>query len=223
MSYAIEDFCPLNPIISINGEGIELSVLNLRLETSLIENYGGLKSAQEKIKSEPLELLRLVWFLLVDKARFKNSFSAFESFCFGAKESTEVWAFEMSKGFNSAIVKSMPLIKNAKRFKEIQELRGDGEIQTPCYAKYYDAVAKRYGYSISDFYDLTMRQLHILLNTIGDESYKELETQAALQGRKLKPKMEFKDISEEQEQEQEEQAVDALAELKRKYEENKGK
>ena len=117
----------------------------------------------------------------------------------------------------------MPLIKNSQRLKELNDIKNLDDESKPCYARYYDTLAKRYGYTIEQFYGLTLRQVHILLNTSNDQSYDELEVQAALMGRKLKPKMKMLDVSVEEEMDQEQDAMDALKRLRERYEGNNGR
>jgi len=54
-------------------------------------------------------------------------------------------------------------------------------------AALFDVVANRYGWTLEQFYSLTRRQLRFLNRAITKNKRMELETQASLHGRKLKP------------------------------------
>lgn len=221
MSYTVEELNPCNPVLEIDGELTIISLITLEKEVFFMENYQSVSNSFEVLREKPELLINFVWELVLDKSRFGNSFEKFNSFIFGSKDPLADVAKKMKNCFDESVRKSSPLIKNVKRYKELQEINKTQTDAEPCYATYYDSIAKRYGYTLQEFYGLTLGQLHILLKTINNEAYKELETQAALHGRKLKPRMEFKDISPEEEAEQEKDALDALARLQKEYEEKK--
>ena len=220
MSYTVEELKPLNPVLIIDKREIIISLITLHHEVIFKDVYGSLPKAYEKIKEDPTEILNIIWILALNKTQFGFSLEVFKKFVLTSNDLISVWSKDMQRCLNESVSKSMPLIKNQKRYKELQEIKGATTDSEPCYATYFDTIAKRYGgYDLEKFYGLTLRQLHMMLNTIGDKQYEELEVQAALQGRKLKPRMKFEDISEEQEKDQEQQALDALKKLQDEYKE----
>ena len=223
MSYLLEELNPSCPILQIDGKEIKLSLITLHKEVAFAEKYGSFQDVFEHLRKKPEDILEVMFELLEDKTQFKNSPEVFKKFIFSitSKEKIEEKSTKMFEALQDATSKSMPLIKNMKRHKEIQQINSAGEETKPCYVVYYDALAKRYGYTIEQFYSLTLRQVHLLLKVIGDKTYEELEIQAALQGKKLKPRMNFDDISPEQEAANEEQAFEALRELQKKYQDKK--
>jgi len=223
MSYAVEELSPAKPILIIDGTAIDISLITLQHEVIFKDQYGSLSNVFKVINEKPDELVNVIFILIADKKAFQNKLEVFRKFCFTSKDSIKTWAQKMMACFNASVASSMPLVRNAKRMKELQEIKAGGENKPPCYAVYFDSIAKRYGFTLEQFYNLTLRNIHIMLHTIGDESYKEVELQAALLGRKLKPKMDFKDISEEEEIEQEDHAMEALKKLQEDYKKNNNK
>lgn len=223
MGYSICELKPLNSVLVVDNEEIPLSLITFRIDVILSDKFGSVPGALSAINEDPINILKIIWPLVINKEKFSNSFAGFEKYCFESKESIVLWSKRMTNCLYEIIKKSMPLIKNHKRHKEIQEINStqSEDFGVPCYATYFDTVAHRYGYSIDQFYDLTLRQLHILLKTIGDKQYEELEIQAALAGRKLKPKIKFNDISLKEEEDHEKQALDALEKLQQRYKDNK--
>jgi len=220
MSYTIEELNPLKPVLVIDDREIIISLITLHKEVIFKEKYGSLSKVFDAIKEKPEEIINVIWILTINKKEFGFSLEELKKFIFTSKQSILEWSKDMHRCLNESISKSMPLIKNQKRYKEIQEIKGSTTDTEPCYAGYFDTIAKRYGgYDLDKFYELTLRQLHMLLSTIGDKQYEELEVQASLHGRKLKPRMTFEDISEEQEKEQEQQALEALKRLQDEYKE----
>ena len=221
MSYTVEELKPANTVLLIDGKELELSLVTLQKEVIFAEKYGSFQNVFIKLKEKPEKILEIIYELVLDKTKFKNSLEVFKHFIFSitSKEKIEDKSRKMYLALEEASEKSAPKIVNLKRYKEIQKIKGEQADSKPCYASYYDSIAKRYGYSLDQFYDLTLRQLHILLKVIGEKTYDELEIQAALQGRKLKPRMNFEDVTPEQDAENENQAMEALKELQRKYQE----
>jgi len=218
--FTVEDFNPRKPVLIIDNLEIELSLITLEKDVIFKDKYGSINKIFEKIKENPFIIFDVVWILVIDKSIFNHNFENFKNTLQDKKteQSLTTKASLMSECLNDCFVKSMPLIKNKKRYKEIQEIKGGTEDSKPCYARYFDTVAKRYGYKIDEFYNLTLRHLHILLKTIGDKQHEELEVKAALADKKLTPRIKYEDISEEQEEDQEKQAQEALKSLKERYE-----
>jgi len=50
----------------------------------------------------------------------------------------------------------------------------------------YDILAQRYCYTLDEFYNLTNRQLFVLLEMVSKNKFKEMEFKASLAGRELK-------------------------------------
>ena len=221
MSYSVSDLKPKNPVLIIDSHRIELSLITLQKDVIFADLYGNIAGVFDELSKKPTEIIPIIYELVADKSQFKFSIEVFKKFIFNLNATTDIVAKEFTRGLHESVNKSMPIIKNEKRYKELQEINQSTTMDAPCYASYFDTVASRYGYTLEQFYQLTLRQLHILLTTIGDKKYDELEVQAALQGRQLKPRITFNDVSIEEEEDQEKQAQDALAELKRKYQERK--
>lgn len=223
MSYTVEDLNPRNPILVLGKKSVELSLITLQKEVIFIEEYGSSIKIFDTLKKAPEKIVNVIWELVIDKGHFKKDLEVFTKFVISSETSIIERSKSMSIALHACISGSMPLIKNQKRYKDIQEISKTQTENTPCYTSYYDTIAKRYGYTIEQFYQLTLRQLHMLLKVSGDKSYDELEIQAALAGRKLKPRINFRDVSEEEEKEQEEQAVEALKRLQKEYQDKKDK
>lgn len=222
MNFTLEELNPSNPVLRVNKKEIELSLLTLQLEVNLTDIYGTLSNAMENLGKN---IVAVTWMFVIDKNRFDNSFDNFAAVLFSGDDSTASISKNMAACFYEAVRKSRPIIKNPERAKELQKMtEPNGELKI-CYAGYFDTVASRYsGYTLKTFYQLTLGQLHAFLNTIGDKKYEELEVQAALQGRKLKPRMIPLDVTVEEEKEQDQDAQDAVRRLREAYEKNnKGK
>lgn len=217
MSFNIEEISPRNPVLIVDGAEIHLMALTLRADVSLKYKYGTLVKVYDSIKENPSELLDIIWFFVKDKKLYNDKPENFKNYLFKARESITDIAQKIKACLDEAVNTSMPLIKNKKRYKELQAINDSQTDETPCFLEYFDSISKRYGYTLDSFMDLTLRQVHMLLNLVGDKSYEELEVQAALQGRKLKPRMKFLDVSEEEEMDQEQQALDALKRLQEDY------
>jgi hypothetical protein len=220
MSYQLETLRPIKPQIEIGKNTYILDVLSLAHEVYFIETFGGLAKVFEAIEKDPSKLIDIFWQLLSNKADFNNSFIEFKKSAYSLADSITM-ARKMSGAIYESIQKSQPVVVNKKRMDELRKIQNMETNEKPCYARYYDTLAKRYGYTLDEFYNLTLRQVSALLETIGDESYKELEVQASLAGRELKPRMQINEVTEEQEKSQEQEAIDAVKRLQKQYEENK--
>lgn len=223
MSFTVEELNPKKPVLVIDKKEILLSLVTLQHDVIIKEKFGSLSKMFDFLAEDPKKIVEVIWILVVDKPQFQNSFEVFNNFALSSDESIVDWSKRMVMCLQESVSKSMPLIRNEKRYKDIQEIKGATTDEKPCYAGYFDAVAKRYGYTLEKFYELTLRQLHIILKTIGDKSYDELEVQAALAGRQLKPRLKFDDISKEEEKENEDQAMDALKRLQEEYKKKQAK
>ena len=81
----------------------------------------------------------------------------------------------------------------------------------------YDIVAARYGYTIIQFYALTLRQIVALIKTVDWGRHRELEVDAKLHGMKVKPWVEAKKVSPKVKADQDKQAKDAFERLKKRH------
>ncbi len=223
MSYTFSELYPKAPVLKIDTTEIKLTFVTLRIESIIEEDYGSIAKMYKMLNKYPEKIISVIWLLVEDKSKFENDLEIFHQFVFSSRESSDKWAGRMSSCLTEAVEKSSPLIKNPKRYKELQEINQATTDKDPCYVGIFDAFASRYGMSLEDFYSLTLRQIHMILTTMEDKRYEELEVKAALAGRELKPRLKFKDITEEEDASNEQQAMDALNKLRKKYEDNKGK
>lgn len=213
MNYTIEEFKPLNTELTIDNVSYFYSPLTLHHEVIFINLYGSIPKMLKKLSDEPTEIFKISW-QLIDQSRFNYNYAEFLKVLTECNEEKIELGKKLNTLLNQSIAQSQPLIKNIKRYKESQEIAASKSESKPCYAVYYDRLAKRYSYTIDQFYSLTLRQVHILLKTSEEESYKELEIEAALRDKKLKDRPKYEDIPIEQEQQQEAQAIDAMKRLK---------
>jgi len=223
MGFQLHEFSPAQVVLKIDTKSIDLSFMTLAINTKIHDEYGSVADVFKSLDADPPKIIDVIWLLVLDKNQFGESIEGFKKFVFSSRQPTGEWAKEMTRCLYDIITKSSPVIKNAKRYEEMQEIKGGLDKKEICYATYYDSIAMRYGYDIPTFYNLTLRQLQIMLMTIRDETHSELEIQAALNGRELKSRIKFEDITEEQEADNESQALDALAQLQKEYEEKKDK
>lgn len=223
MGYKSEELRPSKPIILVDNRQIYLSLLTLEKEVFIIDTYGSMAKLISEIEKEPLKILEVIWLFLIDKKEYKYSPENFKNYLYAAREPLPNLARKCMSAFDEIRIKSAPLIKNIQRYKDINAINSTTADSSPCYVTYYDSLAKRYGYTLDTFFNLTLRQVHMLLKTANDESYKELEVKANLAGRKLKPRIVYEDITEEQDKENEAHAMDAVARLRKEYEEKQGR
>lgn len=221
MAFSVEELRPSNPTIAVNGRELDISLITLHIDSKIKERFGKLENIFSEIRKNSMVIFDALWILIIDKAHFNYSKNEMITALLSQGKTSEV-SGEIVNKLYEAIGKSMPLIKNRARYDELMRINQAKEETKVCYGKYYDAVGKRYGYSIDKFYDLTLRQLHILLHVIGDQSYEEIEIQAALQGKKLKPRMTPLDIEEDDDKKLDEDAVAAHAQLMKEYKEKQG-
>ena len=220
MEFQIHELHPAKQVLKIDSREIRLNYMTLDIDLQFKARYGGINELYETIQKEPTEVLHTIWILVIDKMRFNYDFEKFQKYVLTSQSSIVDTAKQMRELLNTCIRESMPIIRNKKRYEELNAIKHNQEDSKPCYARYYDTVASRYGYTLDQFYSLTLGQLHALLNVCGDKQYEELEVQAALAGKKLKPRMTFNDVSEEEETQQDDDAMAAFEELKKQYQEN---
>ncbi len=205
----------------------ELLPFTLELEVWAIYQYGSINKMYEELraptKERPFLVFDILHKLLKDKTKFKKPIHLVKEFIDISKQAIINNSALAYKAIKRSLDLSAPIIINPERYKaKIDMLKAQGQLADEvCYGTYYDTLASRYGYSIDQFYNLTMRQLHILLKTINEEKHNELSVSAALQGRELKPRMEVLEITEEQEKENEESAASAHESLLKRYNERK--
>lgn len=220
MAYELQDLYPQKYVLKLGNSDFELSLITLKKEVWFKYHYGSIQDAIDSLNKDPLQIFKLIWELLEDKSLFKD-IETFKKYCMQVKNKDEL-GFKMSEGFNHSIAQSMPLIKNVKRYKDIQEIKGAADSNKPCYVKYFDRLSNRYGWSLDKFMELTLRQLHMMLKAVNDGEYEDLTVQAALVGAKLQPRMEFEDITEEEEAQQDADALAALKRLQEDYKKRQG-
>ena len=220
MGYQLNELRPAKILLNIDGRDFTISLVTLSLEIEFQKKYGSLGGIFPALKEKPNDIFYIVWLLLEEKEYFDNNLAKFTK---ALEKSKNLTGEKLAVCINSSISLSVPLIKNMKRHQEILEMNNTEDYGGPCYASYYDSLAKRYGYTLDQFYSLTLRQLHLILKTIGDKSYEELEIQASLAGRTLKPRITYTDITEEEEQENIEHATDALKRLQENYKDGQRK
>lgn len=219
MNFKYNELYPQKPILTIGNFELEIEILSLKHLVYIDETYGSVQQLLDKIKDEGTILMDIMWYLVLDKSIFDFKKLSFVE-AFTSKDIIET-AKKAYECLNKTIILSMPLIKNAKRYKEIQKIKkaqNDDQSSVTCYGQIYDKLAMRYGYTIEDFFNLTLRQVHILLEKSASGLHKELEVQAALMGRELKPQVTFSDFTEEEEEENNSDALAAFERLKKEYE-----
>lgn len=215
MAYSLEELRPLNPCM----DELEFNLISLHLNTRLTSLYGTISGAIDFVKNNPNSIFDIAYLLLKDKSEFKN-INEFKNYLYNSKYGTAEIAQHLTRCFHESVIASMPIIKNKKLQDEYNEAMG-AEYKAPCYGQYYDSIAKRYSYTLDQFMELTLRQLHIILVVSNDSSYEELEVQAALLGRQLKPRMKMVDIDETTDKEQDTAAQDMLKQLQKNYQDKK--
>lgn len=219
MPFTVEELRPANPILVIDRD-IPISLITLHIDSKFSASFGKLENVYSEIRRDPMRIFEAIWILILDKSEWKNS-TAFKHYCLSQNQTSEVTA-RMMGALQESIALSMPIIKNRERYNELMKINNSQESRKPCYGVYYDTLAKRYGYTIDQFYELTLRQLHILLHIVGDQSYEEIEIQAALQGKKLKPRMKPLEFDEKEDKAMDEDAKEIHARLMKEYKEKQG-
>lgn len=223
MAYSLEELRPSNPVLWLDGSELEFSLITFRMDAKICAIAGSLERVFAEVLKRPELLFEVAWTMLINKGTFAD-YAAFKAMIDKSSKGTAEISQLLSNVIHEALLKSIPVIKNKKRqdeLRKIQELQNGGPT-TPCYGSYYDVVASRYGYSIDDFYNLTLRQLHIILSVAGDKRYEEIEVQAALQGRKLKPRMTApEELTEEKDEDMDKQAQEMYQEQMKRYKERK--
>ncbi len=218
MQYSISDLRPANPILSIGDRDFSISLITLNIEAIIKETICPLNEIQEYINKNPLIIFDIIWILIINKD-FKNK-EEFKIFIYKQAKTAEVSA-KIKQALDDTFFKSMPKFKNKAKYDELLKISQSQTDTRPCYGAYYDRLAKRYSYTIDDFFNLTLGQLYILLTVSSDQTYEEIEVQAALQGRKLKPRLKFDDLDEKEDIKLDEDAKELLARLQREYKNGK--
>jgi len=219
MQYSITDLRPANPILSIGDRSFTISLITLHIESIIKEKICSLNEIHKNISKNPLIIFDIIWILLIDKNQFDN-YTEFKNFIYKQAKTSEV-SRSISEVIEESFYKSMPKIKNKAKYDDLLRISQANETEKICYGVYYDRLAKRYGYTINDFFNLTLSQLHILLTVSSDQSYEETEVQAALQGRKLKARMKFNDVEEDEDKKLDNDAKELLERLQREYKNGK--
>lgn len=192
-----------------------MSLLTLKKQTELIEKYGGLAKAFEGVR-DINSLCELLW-CLIDKNIYRKDYKLFCS-------EIKVQFMKDSKPIIDAIFecqeKSMPKNTNSKIKKELARINNTKEENPVCYGEIYDVFAKRYGYTLENFYGLTTGQIHGLLKVIDKKTYDELSVKAKLHGVKMKARINYNDdFSDEESDKHDKEALDFLKEAREEYQE----
>jgi hypothetical protein len=223
MAYTIEELRPLNPVLNISGIDFDISLITLNVDSHLRAKFGKLENIFPSFSKNPLTVFDALWILLLDKKFFDLKKKKMIEFIVDSGKTSEVSA-GIARVIEESISKSMPIIQNKAAYDELMKIQAaaNDTKNKPCYGVYYDAIGKRYGHTIEQFFELTLRQLHIMLTVIGDKSYEEIEIQAALQGRKLKERIKPLDMTEKEDKAQDDLAAANLKKLRAEYEAKKG-
>lgn len=223
MEFEIQQFIPSRPTIFVDGMELEISLITLRIEAWAIENYGGMPSLYKMIQDDPSLLVPTIWHLLINKEVFSYSIDKFTSTMYSLMADHEKISAQLVAAFYQSIERSKIQIKNPKRFQEAMEIKNAGKKTKVCYATYFDSISKRVNISWNEFQELTLGQLHALLFTAQNEAYKDLEVQAALNGKKLKERVEYDHYTEEEEAQNDQDAKDLLLRMQKEYEARENK
>lgn len=216
------DFNPPKKKLKIGKKSYQLDNLTLLKLSEIKDEVGELYEVFDKMRKTPLIIVKVFWILIIDKDQFEDDFKKFENAFLGTG-STPEHTKEAMDVLYAVIKNSMPLVINEKRRKDIDKIIGDTKETVNCYVDFYDSIASRYGYTIEDFYNLTLRQIMMLLKKVSNKRHDELAIKAALMGRKIEDRVRLEEIPEEQEKEQEDQARAALKRLQQEYALNKVK
>lgn len=219
MNISLEEFNPYIDAVILNGQSFQTRAFDLSAEVWAAKHFGSLASYIEKLKAGDPAAIYAAFYTLLETKEY--NYGAFvRHFVLKGKEKPREVAQKIIDHLSQLVLDAQPLVKNPKRMKEISEALGRGELPNAYnYAVYFDRVAKRYGYTVKDFYSLTSRQLHAIFKAMQVTDREELEVKAALHGKQLKDKIHYYDISPEEEKAHEEQAYDALERLRKRAKE----
>lgn len=223
MGFKATDLRPSKVVMNICDKDITLNFVSLEMDVFYTEKYGSINKTLDHIRENPLSIFEVIYPLVEDKKQFKT-LKEFRSFCtkIHLGSSLEDRAILIFEKIQEVFQKSSPIIKNYKRMKEHADIKKAQDDKEICYGEYFDTLHGRYGYSLDEFYQLTLRQIHILLKVASDRNYDELRTQASMHGRKMEERMQYADITEEEEEEQDRHAMEALEMLKQRFNEQQG-
>ncbi|NJM55067.1 MAG: hypothetical protein HC841_03345 [Verrucomicrobiae bacterium] len=208
MEVQIQELRPAPLSVTIGDKSYRLRPFNLDDEVWAINRFGSTNKMGELAampsEENPFVIFEALWHLLADRPEWPN----YEAFIKDLTSHGKGFLIKASQaGFNAlklSLANSAPLVKNPERMKVLHRQAQAQGASPVCYARYYDTIARRYGFTLDQFYNLTLRQLHLLLRASQDGDYQALEVQAALAGRKLQPRMEYyDDVTPEQEKDQE--------------------
>lgn len=224
MQYDYNEFYVSNLLITLNSREIELLPLSLKNLQRLEDKFCELKNLEDFIKNDPKQLFKVIWLFVANKEQFSYSYTDFLNFINAGSilDNTKT----VYKTLHKLIVNSSPIVKNKERHEAIQAIKkakSEENNTKPCFANIYDKFASRYSMSIDSFYDMTMRQVHALIEVMDKNEHKELEVQAALMGKKLKPKLNAHAIDAEEDERLDQEAESMLERIKKEYEMNKAK
>lgn len=219
MAITVDEFSPLDPVLKVRDKELTFKIMSLKLTQKLTKDFCRAEEIYSLISKEPTKLFEVAWLFLENKKEV-SSFDKFQELLLSS-DKIEKTAQELYSVVNECIMLSMPIIRNPEKLAQLNKIKNIASNSEPCYVSYYDNVAGRYSYTIDQFMNLSLRQLYCLLTTINEKKYEELEVQAALLGKKLKPKAQYEDISKEDDEKLDKEALEVVARLKAEYEKRK--
>lgn len=223
MSIKLTELYPIPITFSLHAEEYELLPFTLKKELWVLKSFDSLEKFNEALvkpnSERPFLLFEFIYELLKDSP-FKTIDSFLKKVLSKGRQGVIEATKQASISANNSLLNAMPLVKSVTRTNELKEIqKAKGESVGANYALYYDKIARRYGYTLDDFLNLTTRQLFFLLKAIDDGDYAELEVKAALAGRKLKPRLNELDISEDQDKENMKAAEEMLKRMEQRHKE----
>lgn len=213
MGFSFSDLLGNRIEITICDKEFELSLITIEKHLRIVEMCGSINNLFEHFKKENLALLDFVYMLIKDKTDLSKS----DYYNLYLKTPDKI---ELGKQLQIKIQQIIKASYSEVREKSQNEIdmeilnsavSGDND---KCIGKAYDLLAKRYGYTLQDFSQLTLKQLDILLEVCSESVVDEFDTQAALHGRKTKPRMKVKKTEKK-----EDEALDKM--MKEIYEKQK--
>jgi len=215
----------LNPFIEnieINGVLLETTAFNLRAETWAEKHFESLEKFIGKIKAGDPTAIYLGFYTVLKNKTFGYK-HFLKEILFKDKKMIGENTGAIANHLAEIITYAQPLIKNPEAMLELREVLGKNEdAEEENYALLFDKIARRYGYSIETYYELTSRQIHAIFKAADIEDYKILEQKAALHGRKLKERIKFHDFTPEESKAHEEQAFAAIDRITKRAEKENG-
>ena len=184
-------FNPPKRSIIIDGIPHKMGVLSINKYNLIQNEYGGFEKLQEifELSRKNINVPRffiaatwLIYELIIDKTVFKSLYD-FRGSC---KDQTE-YANNINVLFK-IIEESQPK-REEEKTKSTAKLEKQNE---DFFSRLYVSVSREIKYTVSEFYELTYRQINQIMEDILFHKNLENEFQAVLHGAKLDTKKEFK-------------------------------